>query len=118
MDKDRKQTMVKLTVLYDLAPGEDHEEFVKWRTTTHQQENMAMPGLIKTDFYIVREAWKKDPSPYRYMTESYFTDIETFKKTFFDPDYQARLAKWLEKLANPLFLFSEEVLSETVTQQG
>lgn len=104
--------MVKLTVIYNLPPGADHEEFLRWRTTEHQQDNMSLPGLIKSDFYAVRSAWRRSELPYRYMTEAYFPDMETFEKTFFDPDYQARLASSLEKIADPLFLISEEVLSE------
>ncbi len=107
--------MVKLTVVYNLPPGADHEEFLRWRTTTHQKENMAMPGVIKSDFYVIRSAWKQDQPPYRYMTEAYFPDMETFEKTFFDPDYQASLAKSLERIADPLFLISEEVMSETAS---
>ena len=42
--------MIKLTVMYNLSEGADHEEFLKWRTTEHQQDNAAMPGIIKTDF--------------------------------------------------------------------
>lgn len=105
--------MVKLTVVYNLPPGADHAEFLRWRTTTHQKENMAMPGVIKTDFYVIKSAWKKDQPPYRFMTEAYFQDMETFEKTFFDPAYQAALAKSLERIADPLFLISEEVISET-----
>jgi hypothetical protein len=104
--------MVKLTVVYNLPPGSDHEEFLKWRTTTHQKENMAMPGVIQTDFYVIKSAWKKDQAPYRYMTEAYFPDMETFETTFYDPDYQAALAKSLERIADPLFLISEEVITE------
>jgi hypothetical protein len=104
--------MVKLTVVYNLPPGADHEEFLKWRTTTHQKENMAIPGVIQTDFYVIKSAWEKDPAPYRYMTEAYFPDMETFETTFYDPDYQAALAKSLERIADPLFLISEEVITE------
>ena len=103
--------MIKLTVIYNLPPGADHEEFLKWRTTDHQKENISMPGVIKSDFYIVKSAWKRDDVPYCYMTESYFPDRETFEKSFFDPDYQTRLATSLERIADPLFLISEEVIS-------
>jgi hypothetical protein len=103
--------MIKLTVIYNLPPGADHEEFIKWRTTDHQKENMSLPGVLKSDFYIVKSAWKRDEVPYTYMTESYFPDMETFEKSFFDPDYQTELAKSLERIANPLFLISEEVMS-------
>lgn len=103
--------MIKLTVLYNLPPGADHEEFVKWRTTTHQQSNMSIPGVIKSDFYAIRRAWKQDGLPYRYVTEAYFPDMETFEKSFFDEEYQAGLAKALERIVDPMFLISEEVAS-------
>ncbi len=47
--------MVKLTVLYNLPPDADHEAFIHWRTTEHQKDNMAVPGVIKSDFYVIRE---------------------------------------------------------------
>jgi hypothetical protein len=106
--------MIKLTVLYNLPPGADHEAFLRWRTTEHQEENMAMPGLIKSDFYVIKQAWQRHDLPYRYMTEAYFPDMQTFQQSFFDPEYQARLAEALKKIADPLFLISEEVLSATV----
>jgi hypothetical protein len=104
--------MVKLTVIYNLPSGADHEEFLKWRTTEHQEDNMSMPGIIKSDFYIIESSWQRKEAPYRYMTEAYFPDMETFEKTFFDPDYQAKLAISLERIADPLFLISEEVISQ------
>jgi hypothetical protein len=105
--------MVKLTVIYNLPPGADHEEFLRWRTTDHQKENMSMPGVIKSDFYVIKDAWKRHDAPYRYMTEAYFPDMETFKKSFFDADYQVNLAQSLERIAEPLFLISEEVISDS-----
>jgi len=104
--------MIKLTVVYNLPPGADHEEFLKWRTTTHQKDNMSMPGVIKSDFYVIKSAWQRDEVPYRYMTEAYFPDMETFEKSFFDPGNLAALDKSLERIAEPLFLISEEVISE------
>ncbi|NOZ72915.1 MAG: EthD domain-containing protein [Chloroflexi bacterium] len=104
--------MIKLTVLYNLPPGADHDEFIRWRTTEHQEENMALPGVIKSDFYVIKEAWQREDLPYRYMTEAYFPDMETFRKSFFDPDYQKELEPALQRIADPLFLISEEVISE------
>ncbi len=106
--------MVKLTVLYKLPPGANHEEFLRWRTTDHQQNNMAIPGVIKSDFYVIKKAWKNESSPYQYMTEAYFPDMETFEKSFFDPDYQQKLSESLKRIADPLFLISEEVISEEI----
>lgn len=103
--------MIKLTVIYNLPPGADHEAFVRWRTTEHQEDNLAIPGLIKTDFYVIQEAWRLDTPPYRYMTEAYFPDMDTFRAFFFDADYQAKLREWLKMLADPVFLVSEEVMT-------
>jgi len=104
--------MIKLTVLYNLPPDADHEAFLKWRTTEHQKENMEMPGLIKSDFYIVTDAWNMERAPYRYMTEAYFVDWESFEQSFYDPAYQEKLKGWLKNIADPIFLISEEVLTE------
>ena len=106
--------LIKLTVMYNLPPGADHDEFLRWRTTEHQKDNMSRPGVIKSDFYVINNAWKMDEAPYRYMTEVYYPDLETFNKSFFDPNYQAELAKSLERIADPVFLISEEVISEVV----
>jgi hypothetical protein len=104
--------MVKLTVIYNLPPGADHEEFLKWRTTDHQKENMSLPGVIKSDFYAIKSSWKNDSVPYSYITEAYYPDMETFEKSFFDPEYQTKLAESLKRISEPLFLISEEVVSE------
>jgi hypothetical protein len=39
--------------------------------------------------------------------------METLRSSFFDPDYQQKLAESLNLIADPVFLISEEVLSET-----
>ena len=103
--------MIKLTVLYNLPPAPDHEEILKWRTGPHQQSNVQMPGLLKTDFYAIFGS-RQGPPPYRYITELYFPDQEAFEKAFYDEDFQARLDKSLERVADPVFLVSREVLTE------
>ena len=107
------KAMVKLTVIYNLPPGADHDEFLEWRTGPHQRENIELPGLIKTDFYVIQDS-REGPAPYRYITEAYFPNMETFEAAFYDPDYQAGLQASLERIADPLFLVSEEVLTEEV----
>jgi hypothetical protein len=102
--------MNKLTVLYNLPPGADPDEFLKWRTGPHQQQNMELPGLLKTDFYVMQDS-REGPAPYRYMTEAYFPDRQTLEKAFYDPAYQAKLKVALERIADPLFLISEELLT-------
>ena len=106
--------MIKLTVLYNLPAGADHEEFVKWRTQSHQKSTVEqMPGLLKTDFYAIYTSRKGSPR-YQYMTELYFPDQETFEKAFSNEDFQAKLDVSLKRVAEPLFLISREVLTEEV----
>jgi hypothetical protein len=102
--------VVKLTVMYNLPPGADHDEFLKWRTGPHQEDNVQLPGLLKTDFYVIQDS-REGPDPYRYMTEAYFPDMETFENAFYNPNYQARLQENLKRIAGPLFLISIEVLT-------
>jgi hypothetical protein len=105
--------MIKLTVLYNLPAGADHEEFLQWRTGPHQQSNVQMPGLLKTDFYAIYAGREGTPS-YQYITELYFPDQATFEKAFFDEGFQAGLDKSLERVADPIFLISREVLTQEV----
>jgi hypothetical protein len=105
--------MVKLTVMYNLPEGADHKEFIRWRTTEHQKDNMSIPGVIKSDFYEIKEVWRNPGCTYRYLTEAYWPDMESFRSTFFDPQYQKELAESLKKISDPLFLISEEVLSQS-----
>lgn len=104
--------MVKLTVMYNLPPGADHEAYIHWRTTEHQKENMGIPGVIKSDFYVIKEAWRQDRPPFRYLTEAYWADMGSFRKAFFDPEYQKGLAESLKRITDPVFLVSEEIMSE------
>jgi hypothetical protein len=104
--------MVKLTVIYNLPAGADHEAFIRWRTAEHQAENMAMPGVLKSDFYIIQAGWPDQETPYRYMTEAYFSDMETFRASFFEAEFQEKLLASSKDVANPIFLISEEVLTE------
>ena len=104
--------MIKLTVMYNLPPGADHEVFMRWRTTEHQAENAAMPGLVKTDFYVITGTYGRESAPFRYLTEAYFPDMETFRKSFYDPGYQFGLQESLKRIADPVFLISEEVVTQ------
>lgn len=105
--------MVKLTVLYNLPPDADHEAFVKWRTESHHQKLVKLPGLIETTFYVIQDS-RAGSAPYRYMSELFFTDQETFEKTFYDPVFQAGLKEDLKRIVNPLFLVSRQLLRHTL----
>lgn len=102
--------MVKLTVMYNLPEGADHEAFLAWRTTTHQRSNAGMPGVLKTDFYAARET-PLGPPRYRYITEAYFATMADLETAFFNDEAQAKLQRDLERIAEPVFLISEEVVN-------
>ena len=114
--------MIKLTVMYNLQEGADHDAFLKWRTTEHQKENMGIPGVLKSDFYAVKEIYthvaspkeslRSEPLTYRYITEAFWPDMESFKDAFFDSEYQEKLMESLTRITDSIFLISEEVLSE------
>jgi hypothetical protein len=112
--------MIKVTVLYNLPPGTDEDEFVRWRTTTHHQSNISQPGVLKTDFYrivgkpmIGPDQPSSNAASYRFMTEAYWPDFETFEATWNDPEAQAKLVPAVAKIADALFLISEEVQSHS-----
>ena len=104
--------MVKLTVLYNLPAGADHEAFLEWRTNTHQASN-AKPPVIKTDFYVAQATPMGQPR-YRYITEAYFPDMASLEASFFSEAAQEKLQKDLTRIHEPVFLISEEVITTEV----
>ncbi len=102
--------MVKLTVLYNLHEGADNEAFIKWRVTEGQAENAAMPGVLKTDFYVAKETVLGVPK-YRYITEAYFATMKDLEASFFQPDVQAKLKEDMKNLGEATILISEEMAS-------
>ena len=105
--------MVRLTVLYNLSPDTDEEGFLKWRLTEHQDANLAIEGVVRTDFSRIDKAWPEGTNPpYRFMTTLDWPDMESFKKGFYDPEVQASLGENLKMLSNPVFLISEILISQ------
>ena len=103
--------MIKLTVIYDLLEDADHEAFIANRTTSTQEQNLAEPGVVKSDFYVIHEGWPNKETPYRYITEMYYTDMETFRNGFFDKKHQAELLEKGNTVGDIMFLISEEIQS-------
>jgi hypothetical protein len=108
--------MVKVTVLYNLPPGTDEEEFVRWRMTTHHAANIARPDTICSDFYRVigtAGVGETHPAssraPYRFITESYWESYEAFEAAWNNPGEQARLIPAFAKISDALPLISEEM---------
>lgn len=88
--------MVKLTVLYNLPPGADHEAYIRWRTTEHQADNAARPGVVRTDFYVAQDT-RLGPPKFRYITEAYYKDMEALERDFFSPESQRAIAASIER---------------------
>lgn len=105
--------MIRLTVLYNLPPGSDEDEFLRWRLGEHQDSNSSMPGVLRTDFARIDGSWPDYKSaPYRFKTEVEWPDRESFEKGFYDPAVQAKLKEDVKRITDMTFLISE-VLTET-----
>lgn len=110
--------MIKVTVLFNLPPETDEEEFVRWRTTEHHQANISQPGVIKSDFYRIIGTPLIGPdrpvsarAPFRFVTEAYWDSLDSFNAAWNDPNYQERLLPAVAKIADATFLVSEEIQS-------
>ncbi|MFQ3566967.1 MAG: hypothetical protein SNJ59_08190 [Aggregatilineales bacterium] len=103
--------MIRLTVLYNLPPGVDETDFLRWRLGEHQQYNSSMEGVVRTDFARIDARWTPDDpqtsAPYRFMTIVDWPDQASFERGFLDPQVQAQLADDLKRIDSPLFLISE-----------
>jgi hypothetical protein len=105
--------MIRLTVLYNLPPEQDEDEFLQWRLGEHQSANMSIEGVIASQFHkVFGDAGGAEPA-YRFMTTVDWPDRESFEKGFYDPRVQAELDENLEKISDPLFLVSECLVSES-----
>jgi len=105
--------LIRLTVLYNLLPNVDEDEFLGWRLTEHQESNLAIGGVVRTDFSRIDEAWPQGTkSPYRFMTTVEWPDWESFRKGFFDSQVQADLQENLKKLSEPVFLISDVLIDQ------
>lgn len=108
--------MIRLTVLYNLPPETDEEEFLAWRLGEHQESNMSMPGVIASSFYRIYGTWTGDPPPYRFMTTVDWPDRESFGRGFFDPHVQAKLRDDVQRIRDAVFLISEELARGSVSE--
>lgn len=106
--------MIRLTVLYNLQPDVDEGEFLRWRLTDHQAENIGMPGVMRTDFARIDRGWPEGATPpYRFMTTADWPDMESFENAFYNPGFQAGLRENLKMLDEPVFLISEILIHES-----
>ncbi|MFV1964927.1 MAG: hypothetical protein ACC628_05860 [Pirellulaceae bacterium] len=105
--------MIRLTVLYNLLPNADEEEFLSWRLSEHQDSNLAIEGVVRADFSRIEEAWPPGAkSPYRFMTTMDWQDRESFGKGFYRSQVQADLHENMKKLSAPVFLIGEVLIDQ------
>ena len=110
--------MIRLTVLYNLPPGEDEAEFLHWRLNEGQQANESAPGVLRTDFVRLDSQWTPDDfaakPPYRFMTTADWPDLASFEASFFSEESLAALRADSERITNAVFLIGEVLLSAEV----
>jgi len=105
--------MIRLTVLYNLPPDHDEDEFLQWRLGEHQSANMSIEGVVASQFHrVFGDAGGAVPA-YRFMTTLDWPDRESFEKGFYDPRVQAELEENLQKISDPLFIVSECLVDES-----
>jgi len=103
--------MIRLTVLYNLPEGTDEEDFLNWRLTDHQENNEAMPGVVRTGFARIIDRWPEGAMPdYRFQTIVEWPDRASFEAGFHDDAVQAKLEKDLERLGEYSFVVSEVLI--------
>lgn len=111
--------MIRLTVLYNLAPNTDEDGFLEWRLSEHQDSNLAIEGVVRTDFSRIDDAWPAGTqSPYRFVTTVDWPDKESFERGFYDPQVQADLKENLAKISDPVFLISEVLIEQKPEPEG
>lgn len=100
--------MIRLTVLYNLQPFVDEDQFLEWRLGPHQSHNMSQPDVIRSTFSMTEATYPRGGDPaYRFITTADWPDMASFEAAFYDPDYQENLKESLKMLKEPLFLISE-----------
>jgi hypothetical protein len=104
--------MIRLTVLYNLPPEQDEEEFLELRLGEHQSAKMAIEGVVAaSQFHRILMDGDTQPA-YSFMTTVDWPDRESFERGFYDARVQADLDENLRKISNPLFLVSECLVEE------
>ncbi|NOZ71242.1 MAG: hypothetical protein GXP38_04905 [Chloroflexi bacterium] len=110
--------MIRLTLLYNLKPYVDEEEFLRWRMAEHQRFILSFPGIIGTDFGHVQGSWPDGvQARYRFMATFDWADRDSFEKGFYDVRFQANLQDKLTVLSDPIFLISE-ILAHSPEDRG
>ena len=105
--------MIRLSVLYNLPPGQDEDEFLQWRLGEHQSANMSIGGVSASQFHKVLSDAGGGAPAYRFMTTVDWPDRESFEKGFYDPRVQEGLEENVQKISDPLLIVSECLVDES-----
>lgn len=106
--------MFKVTVMYNLSAGADHEEFMLWRMTEHQAHNAAGEGVVRTDFYVADNTPLGAPK-FRYITEVYYRTRDDLERDFLSPESQQKIAAWIsERQLTDFTAIVSEQYAETI----
>jgi hypothetical protein len=105
--------MIRLTVLYNLPPDQDEDEFLKWRLGEHQSANMSIEGVVASEVHKVLDGAAGAAPAYRFLTTLDWPDRESFERGFYEPLVQAELEENLQKISDPLFIVSECLVDES-----
>lgn len=108
--------MIRLTVMYNLLPDVDENEYLEWRLGEHQTANSSHEGVLRTDFAQATRGWTTDgdtPPRYKFMTTAEWDDMETFERAFYNADLQASMKENMAKLSDDYLYMVTEIVTET-----
>ena len=100
--------MIRLTVLYNLAPSIEEDEFIAWRCAKRRNYVNSMPGVIRNEFSRIEDVSPNDVVPdYRYQTIVDWPDRETFEMAFHNENAQNQLRDHRKRIGDQVFIVSE-----------
>ena len=100
--------MIRLTVLYSLAPGTDEDAYVAWRLSAHAEYIRGMPGVVNASFGRIVDQWSNGAATgYRFQSTVEWPDRASFERAFYSDQAQADLKRNLEQLGDYRFIVTE-----------
>ena len=99
--------MIRLMIMYNLAPGADEGAYLEWRLSEHQAANEAMPGVLRTDFGRVSGLAGDSAFHFKFVSSFEWPDMASFEAAFYDAEVQKKLAENLKRLGNYEFSVTE-----------
>lgn len=104
--------MIRLLVMYNLAPGSDESAYLDWRLNDHQASNAAMPETLRTDFARIVGAWPPEAKPrFKFVTSAEWPTRAAFEAAFYEPTALKNLRENLKRLGEYEFTVTEILTS-------